>query len=202
MPTFDSILKEGDANKDGILSKEESAKTFIKDFFDSNDENKDGMLTREEYDAVLKYMTEGKNTAFAIKAGGAGDITNTHVLWKKTKGLPYIASAIAYGGQLVMVKDNGLVTAYDEKTGKEVYLQERAAASGRYYASPVAANGNIYFTSLDGGAVTVVKAGMDKPALVVKNPKLEEQVQATPAIADDTLYIRTDKHLWAFKDKK
>ena len=92
-----------------------------------------------------------------------------------------------------MVKDGGLVTAYDAKTGKEVYVQERAAAAGRYYASPVAANGHIYFTTLDDGAVTVLKAGADKPEVVAKNPKLGERVAATPAIADDTLYVRTDE---------
>ena len=101
-----------------------------------------------------------------------------------------------------MVKDGGLVTAYDAKTGKDVYVQERVAAQGRYYASPVAANGSIYFTSLDDGAVTVLKAGSDKPTVVAKNPKLAERTAATPAIADDTLYLRTAGHLYAFAEKK
>jgi outer membrane protein assembly factor BamB len=124
------------------------------------------------------------------------------VLWKKKKGLPYIATALVYRGQYVMVRDGGLVTAYDAKTGKEVYRQERAAAAGRYYASPVAANGHIYLTSLDNGSVTVLKAGSDKPEVVVRNPELGERVAATPAIADDTLYVRTAKHLYAFAEKK
>jgi outer membrane protein assembly factor BamB len=101
-----------------------------------------------------------------------------------------------------MVKDGGLVTAYDAKTGNDVYLHKRAAAPGRYYASPVAANGNIYFTALDDGAVTVLKAGAEKPEVVAENPPLGERVAATPAIADDTLYVRTDKHLYAFGGKK
>jgi outer membrane protein assembly factor BamB len=96
-----------------------------------------------------------------------------------------------------MVKDGGIVTAYDAKTGNQVY-HERAAAPGRYYASPVAANGNVYFVSLDDGIVTVLKAGSDKPEIAAKNPALGERVAATPAIADDTLYIRTDKTLYAF----
>jgi outer membrane protein assembly factor BamB len=62
-----------------------------------------------------------------------------------------------------MVKDGGRVTAYDARTGKEVCVQERARAEGDYYASPVAANGHIYFTSLDDGTVTVLKAGSPKP---------------------------------------
>jgi outer membrane protein assembly factor BamB len=200
MPTYDSMLKDLDTNKDGALSREEGEKAF-QGFFDNQDANKDGKITRDEWDAIMKFMSEGKNAAFALKAGGTGDVTESHVLWKKTKGLPYVASALVYRGQYVMVKDGGIVTAYDAKTGVEVY-QERVAESGSYYASPVAANGHIYFTSLDGGAVTVLKAGSDKPAVVAKNPKLGERTAATPAIADDVLFVRTDKHLYAFAEKK
>ena len=202
MPTFDVLLKQGDTNKDGVLSREEAQKTFMKDFFDSVDANHDGKVTREEWDALLKFFSEGKNSAFALRGGGTGDVTSSHLLWKKTKGLPYIPTALVYRGQYVMVKDGGLVTAYDAKTGKDVYVQERVVAPGRYYASPVAANGNVYFTSLDDGAVTVIKAGSAKPEVVAKNPKLRERVAATPAIADNVLYIRTDKHLYAFAENK
>jgi outer membrane protein assembly factor BamB len=201
MPTFDALLKDLDKNKDGVLSREEAEKAF-EGFFDAQDTNKDGKISRDEYDVILKFMADGKNSAFALKAGGAGDVTKTHVLWTRTKGLPYIASAIAYRGQYVMVKDGGMVTAYDARTGKEVYVQRRALASGSYYASPVAANGHIYFTSLNDGAVTVLKAGSDKPEVVARNPKLGERVAATPAIADDTLYVRTENHLYAFAQKK
>ena len=202
MPTFDALLKQADTNGDGIISREEAAKTPLKDFFDSLDTNKDGKLTRAEWEVMQRFAAAGKNIAFALKAGGSGDVTKSHVLWKKTKGLAYIASGIVYRGQYVTVRDGGLVTAYDAKTGKEVYLQERVAAAGRYYASPVAANGHIYFTSLDGGSVTVLKAGATKPEVVAKNPELGERVAATPAIADDTLYVRTAKHLYAFAETK
>jgi outer membrane protein assembly factor BamB len=94
-----------------------------------------------------------------------------------------------------------LVTAYDAKTGKELYVQERGVASGRYYASPVAADGNIYFTSLDDGTITVLKAGVASPQVAAKNPKLGERVAATPAIADNILYIRTEGHLYALEKK-
>jgi outer membrane protein assembly factor BamB len=100
-----------------------------------------------------------------------------------------------------MVKDGGIVTAFDPKTGEEIYMQ-RAVAGGKYYASPVAANGHIYFTSLEDGIVTVLKAGAKKPEVVAKNPPLGERVAATPAIADDTLYVRTEKHLYAFAAEK
>jgi outer membrane protein assembly factor BamB len=175
---------------------------MLKNFFDNNDTNHDGKITRAEWEANMKYLSASKNSTFAVKAGGTGDVTTTHVLWKKTKGLPYVTSGIVYRGQYVMVKDGGLVTAYDAKTGQEVYLQKRAAAGGRYYASPVAADGHIYFTSLGDGAVTVLKAGTDAPVVVARNPKLGERVAATPAVADDTLYVRTAGHLYAFAQTK
>ena len=200
MPVFDALLKDMDKNKDGSLTRSEAVGDFG-GFFDSQDMNKDGKITREEYDILLKFMSEGKNTAFAVKPGGTGDVTDSHMLWKKTKGLPYIASAILYRGQYVMVRDGGIVTALDAKTGDELYM-ERVAAPGSYYASPVAANGHIYFTSLVGGIVTVLTAGSDKPVVAAKNPKLGERVAATPAIADNTLYVRTDKLLYAFSETR
>lgn len=198
--SFDGLLKQLDKDGDGAISKAEAKNSPLEDFFDAQDANRDGKITRDEWDAVMKFMAEGKNNAFAVKAGGAGDVTETHVLWKKTKGLPHVTSALVYRGQYVMVRDGGVVTAYDVKTGIEVY-RERAVDAGKYYASPVAANGHIYFTSLD-GTVTVLKAGANKAEVVARNPKLGERVGATPAIADDTLYIRTAGHLLAFAENQ
>jgi outer membrane protein assembly factor BamB len=199
MPTFDDILKEGDADKDGVLTKEEAQKTSMKDFFDSSDPNKDGKITREENKQLMDFMSSSRNSAFALKPGGSGNITESHVIWKQKRGLPYVPSAIVYEGQHLMVKDGGILTAYDANTGEELY-QKRALPSGSYYASPVAANGNIYFASLEEGVVTVLKGGEKSAKVVAENPSLGERIAATPAIADDTLYIRTAGHLWAFAE--
>lgn len=196
-PTFDSVLQEGDTDGDGVLSRAESEKTSLKGFFNSNDTNKDGFITRAEWDEIAKFLATSRNSAFALKPGGAGDITKSHVLWQKTTGLPYVPSAVLYQGQYVIVKDGGIVTAYDAKTGRVLH-QGRSVVAGRYYASPVAAGGRIYFASLDEGAVTVLKAGTAKAEVLAKNPPLEERIAATPAIADNTLYIRTAGHLYAF----
>jgi len=202
MPPFDEILKQNnaDADGDGVLSKAESQNSMMKDFFDNQDADKDGRLTREEWETMLAYIAASKNSAFALKPGGSGDVTHSHVLWKQTKGLPYVPSAILYRGQYVMVKDGGIVTAYDAATGEEIY-QKRAVASGGYYASPIAADGHIYFASLADGAVTVLAAGAKKPEVVAENPPLGERLAATPAIADNTLYVRTAGHLYAFARK-
>lgn len=201
LPPFDVIHKQAKAQGKDVITKDEAATTFFKDFFGGVDEDGDGKVTRAEWDAVLKFMAEGKNSAFAVRTGGTGDVTKSHVLWTRTKGLPYVSTGIVYRGQFLVAKDGGMVTAFDVKTGKEVYAQERELANGKYYASPVAANGHVYFVSLEEGIVTVLKAGSAKPEVAAKNPKLGERVSATPAIADDTLYVRTAGHLYAFAEK-
>jgi outer membrane protein assembly factor BamB len=198
MPTFDGLLQQLDSDKDGTLSRAESEKVFA-GMFDSQDANQDNKISRDEWDTIVKFMSEGKNSAFALKPGGTGDVTKSHVLWKQTKGLPYVSSAIVYDGKFVMVKDGGIVTAYDPKTGAEKY-SGRYAANGKYYASPVAANGHIYLISLD-GVITVLDVTGTKPVAITHDVKLEERTAATPAIADGTLYVRTEKHLYAFAEK-
>jgi outer membrane protein assembly factor BamB len=199
MPSYDKMLADLDKDKNGTISKAEGEQAFA-GFFDNQDANKDGNVSREEFEAILKYITEGKSAGIAVKVGGSGDITTSHVLWNKTKGLPYIASALAYQGQYIMVKDGGIVTALDAKTGDEIY-QKRAVATGTYYASPVAAGGNIYFTSLADGTVTVLKAGTRQPEVVATNEPLGERTASTPAIAGNTIYIRTAGHLYAFSNE-
>jgi hypothetical protein len=66
----------------------------------------------------------------------------------------------------------------------------------------VAADGHIYLASLADGTITVLKAGAAQPEVIAQNPPLGERMSATPAIADDTIYIRTAGHLWAFADTK
>jgi outer membrane protein assembly factor BamB len=200
MPTFDELLQQtGDDNGDGQVARDEAKGTGWESFFEGNDPNKNGQIERKEWEGILEYIASSRNSAFALRPGGQGDVTDTHMIWKQTKGLPYVPSAIVYQGQHVMVKDGGIVTAYDTKTGKEIY-QRRAIESGSYYASPVAANGNLYFTSLADGTITVLKGGTTAPEVLKKNPPLGERTAATPAIADDTLYVRTANHLWAFAE--
>jgi outer membrane protein assembly factor BamB len=194
-PSFDDLLKEAGEAQLGHVTKAASEKTFIKGFFDNQDRNKDGKLTREEWDANLKMMEGGVNRAVAVKPGGKGEVA-----WAYTKNLPYVSSPIVYRDRLYILKDGPQLTCLDAKTGKPVFEAERVKAGPRYYASPVAANGHIYLASLD-GTIAVIAAGEDTPD-VVFSTKLAEGVRATPAIAHDTLYVRSDKFLYAFTEKK
>src|SRR5262249_50843158 len=129
MPSFYFMLKDLDKDGDGAFSKEEADKD-LQGFFFNQETKHNGKSTRDEWDALAKFVSEGKNSAFALKTGGTGDITSSHVLWKKTKGLPWITSALLYRGQYLMIKDGGIVTAYDATTGEQIY-QERIAPGGQ-----------------------------------------------------------------------
>jgi outer membrane protein assembly factor BamB len=196
MPSFDDLLKEAGETQLGYLTRAGSEKTLLKGHFDASDPNKDGKLTREEWDAQAGYMASGKNVAFALNPGGTGDVTRSHVAWTVTRGLPYIPSPLVYRGLMYMVNKQGLLSAFEVKTGKEVYASERVGLNGAY-ASPVAANGHVYLCGLD-GSVIVVQAG-EKPARAC-SAKLDDRIAATPAIAGNTLYVRTNKSLYAFAE--
>lgn len=194
-PTFDELLKAADQEKLGYITKEGADKTMLKGFFGNQDTNKDGKLTREEWDANGKLMQGGENRAIAVKPGGKGEVA-----WSYTKNLPYVPSALVYRDRVYWMKDGPMMTCLDAKTGKPVYEAERVKAGARYYASPVAANGHIYIAALD-GVVAVIQAGEDEPN-VVHSVKFAEPVRATPAISHNTLYVRSDKFLYAFAEKK
>lgn len=198
MPGFDDILK-ADADGDGKLSEAESANSPLKGFFKPNDSDKDGFLTRTEWDTMVNYLKRGKNRLVAVKPGGSGDITASHVAWEKTRGLPYVPSPLYYRGQLFIIKDGGIASCYDATTGAPKYEQKRLGVDGQFYASPVAANGHIYLVSLNGKAATVLSG--DKPELVWR-ADFGERIAATPAIVDNTLYVRTETKLFAFKGTK
>lgn len=198
MPSFDSLLKEAGEEQLGYLTKAGSEKTKLKDYFDNFDPNKDGKITREEWDTQAKYMTSGKNVAFVLNPGGTGDVSRSHVAWTVTKGLPYIPSPLVYRGLMYTVNNQGRLSAFDVKTGKAAYLQEPVGLTGAY-ASPVAANGHVYLCGLD-QSVIVVRAG-DMLAKA-SSAKLDHRIAATPAIAGNTIYIRTNKTLYAFAEKE
>lgn len=197
MPAFDEVLEQAGEKEKGYLTKEGSEKTFLKGFFDNNDADKDGKITRGEWDEQVKFMKSGKNVAVAVRPGGAGDVTRTHVAWRVEKGLPYVPSPLVYRGVMYTANMQGRVSAYDAGTGAEVYSLESVGLNG-VYASPVGANGHVYFFGLD-RSVVVLEAG-EFPKKVWA-AKLDDRIAATPAIAGNTLYVRTGKTLFAFGAK-
>jgi outer membrane protein assembly factor BamB len=129
----------------------------------------------------------GGRPIYAIRPGGA-------VAWRTENGSPYTPTPLVYEGLLYVLRDNGVVTTYDVKTGERIYQQRVAAGSGGFSASPVAADGKVYFASEDGD-VFVVRAGRQFE-LLARNP-MGQVCMATPAISGDMLFVRTRATLFA-----
>ena len=141
-------------------------------------------------------MAKGENVMIALKPGGHGELTTNNLAWKQTVGLPYVPSPLFYEGRVYLVRDGGMVSSFDAKTGNPYYEKERLDAAGNYYASPVAADGRIYFISLN-GRVSVVAAGGGQPK-ILGHADFGERICATPALVGKTLYMRTASALFAF----
>jgi outer membrane protein assembly factor BamB len=212
LPSFDELLKKYDKDKDGMISKDEfpadlsllkrvdtgdlpGADVKIKPFFDMLDQNKDGKISRLEWTMVEMFSKQPvEHGLLAIKPGGRGDVAATHVAWRDPKGTPEVPSPLFYHGRIYQVRDGGIISCLDAETGKLVY-RERLGAAGAYFSSPVAGDGKVYVGSLR-GMVTVIDGG-DK-FQVLEHNDLKEQIAATPALVDGVVYVRTDKHLYAF----
>jgi len=195
-PTWDDLAKNVDANHDDVITAEEAKAANFGGFFRALDANGDGKLTPEDLDLMRAGMAKGENVMVAVKAGGHGELGAEKVAWKQTSGLPYVASPLFYHGRVYLVRDGGMVSCFNAKTGAPFYQKERLDAAGSYYASPVAADGRIYFVSLK-GQVTVVAEGGDQPK-ILSRADFGERICATPAMVGKTLYLRTASSLYAF----
>jgi hypothetical protein len=143
-------------------------------------------------DGVL-YMSRGYRSGpyMALRAGGRGDVSKTHVLWSVPTGAAYISSLLYYDRLVYMASDVGVVTAVDATTGERVW-QERI--EGIFTASPVAGDGKVYLVSETGD--TIVLAAGPKPRVLARN-LLGERITASPAIAQGQVFLRSDDHLIA-----
>ena len=196
MPTWEMLSQQFDKNKDGAITPDELKGTEMESFFRSLDVNRDGKITKSDMDALAANMAKGENVLVAVKPGGKGELSEDAVAWKQTRGLPYVPSPLHYRGRVYLVKDGGMASSFDAKTGKVFYQQERLNAASSFYASPVAADGRIYFTSLN-GKVIVVEAGGEAPK-VLHQADFGERISATPALVESVIYLRTATALHAF----
>ncbi|MDH4064939.1 MAG: PQQ-like beta-propeller repeat protein, partial [Acidobacteriota bacterium] len=147
----------------------------------------------------LVFASSGRaGPTMAIRPGGSGDVTSTHVVWSTPKGSPFVPSAIVVGALLYLVNDmQSILTVYEAKTGVLVY-QGRLGMAQRegFSASPVAVNGKVFFTN-DDGQTFVVQAGREFKLLHVN--ELGARTLASPALVDATWYWRTDAGLVAVR---
>jgi outer membrane protein assembly factor BamB len=195
MPPFADYAREHDLNKDGRLSLNEITEDMVRGRFNQMDLDKDGQVTPQEWQAMADMFARAENALLAIRPGGRGEIGATHVAWKVTRSLPYVSSPLYHRGRVYTVKNGGLVSCYDAKTGRPFYQEERLGAGGDYYASIVAAGDKILVCSL-GGVVVVLQAGDSLQVLARNN--LGDTISATPAVVEGKIYLRTAKTLYCF----
>jgi outer membrane protein assembly factor BamB len=195
LPGFEEMIAKFDTNKDGKLSKDEIPKNWHPGNWDMQDLNKDGLFDARDW-LYYSMRRTSSNAAMAIKLGGRGDITNTHVLWRYQKSLPDVPGVLLYRGVLYLIRNGGILQTLDPATGKLLKQGRLPKGLGEYYASPVAGDGKIYLVSRDGD-ITVLEAGGDWG--VTGTSQLGEEVFATPAIADGKMWIRTAAALYCFR---
>jgi outer membrane protein assembly factor BamB len=140
------------------------------------------------------YLSRGYRSSdyMAIRPGGRGDVTATHVDWRAPSGGSYVPSILYYDGLLYMTNDVGVVTCADARTGEHVW---RHRLEGVFFASPVAGDGKVYLVS-ETGDTFVLRAGREEPEVLARND-LGERFLASPAIARGRLFLRSDGTLFA-----
>ncbi len=200
-------------NNDGKLTKAEMQafvgdrpipSEFFKRTFDRGDANKDGVLEGAELDTAFLHPDNFAGARFdvkdpadefviAVKGGGRGDVTKTHVVWKKpTKYTDHIVSPLVADGRMLLIKGGGIATCFETKSGEPCGQPMRIQNEGEYFASPILGDGKIYVAGENGNIV--VLANSPEFEILSKND-MGDPVLGTPAIADGALFIRTRQHL-------
>jgi outer membrane protein assembly factor BamB len=148
--------------------------------------------SRPIYRDGLVYVFNGMGSMSAIKPGGTGDVDKTHIAWARRKVVAKKSSPLLLDGLLYMTSDEGVASCSNPQTG-EIIWAERLGGKGQYAASPIHANGHIYFSSSEGD-FPVLKAG--RKFEIISRNKLDAGCMASPAIVGNALVIRTKTHVY------
>ena len=145
------------------------------------------------YNGDLLFLTAGFPDLhmLAIRPDGRGNVTDTHIAWRTSRGASYVPSPIAAGEYFLVVSDGGIASCFEAKSGNRVWMERFGT---HFSASLVSAAGLVYFLA-DDGTMTVVRPG-SKLEVVAEN-KLDEYTFASPAISQGQMYLRGEKHLYA-----
>lgn len=215
--TFPDLLKECDKNANQRIEREEFSddmklfdrpeipdvpytSMYMKDdeFFTYFDTNKDEAIENDEWNTmwqvVAPYLEGHGMLAYPLE--GAGERPVGDIRWKINEDTPETPSALVVNEHVFFIKDGGIMTVVDRESGKVVH-KDRIGAAGGYLSSPLLAGNRIYTCSYN-GTVSVLFA---EDFSVLAQNKLMEKIGASPVAVDDVLYLRTDKHLYAFRDR-
>jgi outer membrane protein assembly factor BamB len=145
----------------------------------------------------LAFLCTGftKPELCAVRLGGSGDITDSHLAWRYSRQVPSMSSPLVVRDQLYFVSDQGVLTCLDVASGKQLW-QERL--KGNFSASPLYADGKVYISSRD-GETTVFRPGSNYDEVAVN--VLSGQLMASPVVLDNVLLLRSDTHLYRIQVK-
>lgn len=162
------------------------------------DQNSDRAYDSEEWGEMLDFCAPfmEPHGMIALDVTGEGELSNSDIRWKVTEDTPETPSPLIAGENVVFIKNGGIMTVVNRTSGDVVY-HERIGAPGAYLSSPMLAANRIYTCAFN-GKVNVLSA--EDFSMLAQN-NLEEKIGASPVAVDDVLYVRTDKHLYAFREQ-
>ena len=215
-PDFKKLLADHDRDSDKRISRDEFPKLWIFHRpegaeapqngatirFERADKNRDREIDGDEWAAQLRglekfragYKTHGM---LAIRIDSKGLVEAGQIRTLEKQGIPEVPSPLCDGTYIYFVKNGGVLTCLELKTGKRVYRM-RTRGRGTHYASPLIAGGRLFTTAGD-GRISVLALG-PKPEILAVN-EMQDRVYATPAISGGVLYVRTHSSLFAFGKK-
>ncbi|QDT77713.1 outer membrane biogenesis protein BamB [Gimesia maris] len=151
-------------------------------------------------EGILYCLGGRSNRSIAVRPGGKGDVTKTHKLWEVNVGAN-VTSPVYYDGHLYWASDRGIAFCLNAKDGEVVY-KNRLPTGARLYASIVLADDKLYVTTRDSGVI-VLKAGPEYVELARNEIKSDEDLfNASPAVSEGSIYLRTNSYLYRIAEKK
>lgn len=212
-PGFEELIGEHDLDRDALISRDEFPRLMIFHRpdgaeapqngaavrFTSADKNQDGEIDAREWAAQLDelerfragYETHG---VLAIQLGSRGLLDVGDIRTLETQAVPEVPSPLFHEGIVYFVKNGGVLTSIELETGKRL-SRIRTGGTGTHYASPIIADGKM-FTVAGNGTISVLRLGATPRVLAVND--MRAGTYATPAIVDNTIYVRTHDRLYAF----
>jgi hypothetical protein len=201
IPPFEEVLAKQDADHDGKISPAEHPDSKFKQLgplWEDFDLDDDGFFDARDWQFYRGRLTSESSMSAIRPRGARGDLTKTHVLWRYYKSLPNSATPLLYENVLYLVKDGGILTTLDPKTGNVLKQDRLPDALEKYWVSPVAGDGKIYMTS-EACKINVLKPGGQWEVIAASD--LPGECYATPAIADGRIYLRTSEAMYSFGAK-
>ena len=155
------------------------------------------IVPRPVYAEGVVYFSTGfgKPELWAVRADGAGDVTDTNTVWIESRRIPARPSPLLVGELLFIVSDDGIASCFDAKSGESKWSER---LGGNFSASPLLADGKIFFCNHE-GKTTVIRPSGSFAELA--NSQLDGQIMASPVAVDDSLLIRTDQAMYRIQSE-